>query len=509
VAPGEPGFRWAAKAAATAAFCLAGALAGTGLYFVNLAYVGPLSATTCSISGPTLVLHAAGECVGVTDGSYLFDPALAKIENKIKTENRRVGSTGDSYVSMAYVMPVPAPGYAGSAEAADEQLEGAYAAQYYANRHNVQGTAPLIQLLIASSGTQAAGYAATDKIIKSDVAADHLVAVAGIGVSLNSTLAEVRDLTEDGIPVIGSTISSDIFDNVADLVRVAPSNTQQINAALAYIKPRTRTAMLIADTNQTDMYDATLTASFTRLFPDKTHLIDATERYDTAGASSGSGPIAEMVANEIAQMPEGICAEHPDVVLFAGRGRELAELIGALSSRPCPHLPVTILTGGDAANMPVTPLVISALRSGVTLDYPGEANPQEWEQPEAGSAYQGIPATVIRQGRQGFSQFSKAFSRLFAMAPDDDGNAMMGYDALLTGITSIRLAGEGATSAAVAQDFNAIQGTRAVSGASGPIALSANYTDPGGQGGSNPVGKVVPVLQLLPNAAIRFLALKS
>jgi hypothetical protein len=37
--PGRPGLRWVAKIRASAAFCLAGAAAGTGLYFANLAYI--------------------------------------------------------------------------------------------------------------------------------------------------------------------------------------------------------------------------------------------------------------------------------------------------------------------------------------------------------------------------------------------------------------------------------------------------------------------------------------
>jgi hypothetical protein len=39
MAPGRPDLRWAAKVRASAAFCLVGAVAGTGLYFGNLAYV--------------------------------------------------------------------------------------------------------------------------------------------------------------------------------------------------------------------------------------------------------------------------------------------------------------------------------------------------------------------------------------------------------------------------------------------------------------------------------------
>src|ERR1700745_836135 len=39
VAPDRPDLRWASKVRASAAFCLVGIMAGTGLYFSNLAYV--------------------------------------------------------------------------------------------------------------------------------------------------------------------------------------------------------------------------------------------------------------------------------------------------------------------------------------------------------------------------------------------------------------------------------------------------------------------------------------
>ena len=40
MASGRPDLRWAAKVRASAAFCVAGAAAGAGLYFGNLAYTG-------------------------------------------------------------------------------------------------------------------------------------------------------------------------------------------------------------------------------------------------------------------------------------------------------------------------------------------------------------------------------------------------------------------------------------------------------------------------------------
>jgi hypothetical protein len=103
MASGRPDFRWPVKVGASAAFCLVGVVAGTGLYFGNLAFIGPkpqsivftnppvsgsvggsatLSATgggsgnpvifsvdpdsgagVCTLSGSTVTLHKPGSCV--------------------------------------------------------------------------------------------------------------------------------------------------------------------------------------------------------------------------------------------------------------------------------------------------------------------------------------------------------------------------------------------------------------------------------------------------------------
>jgi hypothetical protein len=462
---------------------------------------------TCSNSGPTVVLHANGECVGVTDGSFKFSPALNDVENKILAENQWVQGTGENYETVAYLLPVSASGRGDEPiTSVAEQLEGAYTAQDYANHHNVQGTAPLIQLLIASGGTQADGYATADSILESDVGSQHLVAVAGIGISLDTTIAEVKALTGAGIPAIGGTITSDAFDNIPNLVRVAPSNAQEVHAALEYIKPMAHTAMLIEDVNQTDSYDTTIVSEFASGFPDGTHRIITTESYNTTGDVDPNGVVAQQVANRIGQMTSDICVAHPGVVLFAGRGRELAILLSDLDNRPC-DFPVTVLTGDDVTDMQITPSVRNALSDDVTVDYAGEANLTEWDQPQSGSAYKGVPLSVVQQGEQGFGQFRAAFTGHFPLASAEDSNAMMGYDATLASITVIRLAGVNAGTAAVIQELNAIQGSRIVLGASGPILFSAVYQGRGATG-SNPVGKVIPILQLSPSGVPEFLKLE-
>ncbi len=336
------------------------------------------------------MVRVGGQCVGITDGLYQFAPAdaeMAAIEDKIKAEDQWVRGTRKAYRSVAYLMPISPTDDIWPINTVAEELQGAYAAECYANRHNVQGTSPLIQLLIASSGDQPGEYSRTDSVIGQDEQSQNLVAVAG--------------------------------------------------------------------------------------------------------EKSANDPITQTVANRIGQIPSDICVAQADVVLFAGRGRELATLIGDLGNRPCSR-PVTIVTGDSAANMPIDASVTDGLKSGTTLELAGEANPAEWDK---GSG------TVTQQGRAGYNQFSNVFASRFPRVSDNDSNAIMGYDAVLTAITAIRLADMHTTNSGADQELSALQGSRAVLGPSGPISFSADYHDAGVQG-SNPVGKVIPILGLLPTSQI-------
>ena len=484
--------------------CVIIVLAGLGVGLGSLVhYLGDAGAT-CMNQGLTIVTHegASGECVGITDGAFQFDPAygaLVQVEIAIRAEDQRVRNAGPGYASVAYLMPISATGDVEPIQTAAEQLEGAYTAQYYANHNNVDGTKPLIQLLIASGGTQAAEYGTAVRDIESDVASQHLVAVAGIGISLDSTIAEVKKLADDTIPIFASSITSDAFDNIQNMVRVSPSNAQDVGAVLTYIKPRVATGFLIQDTNQADSYDTTIVSEFRNGFPDRNHHIVAIESYNTAGELSPNDPVGQAVANRIGQIPSDICYSQAGVVLFAGRGRELGTLLADLGSRPCLTTPITVVTGDDVTDMTITPAIEQGLATGVTLEYAGEANPGEWGH---GSG------AVFQQGQQGYSDFSKTFKSQFPKVLDNDGDAMMGYDAALTSISATRLAGPVPSPAAVIEELSALQDSRTVLGASGPIVLSGSYQCPGCQG-SNPVGKVIPILLLSPRGTIEFKQLEQ
>jgi hypothetical protein len=481
-------------------------LAGVGVGLAEFVNYRADADATCMNQGVTIVTHQGPDCVGITDGSYQFDPAsnpaakeLSQVEKAIKAEDARVRTSGRGYVSIAYLMPISATGGVEPIKTVAEQLQGAYTAQYYANRNNVEGTAPLIQLLIASSGTQANEYLAADHEIESYVNSQHLVAVAGIGVSLDNTISEVRKLAGAGIPVFGASITSDAFDNIKNMVRSSPSNQATVDAALRFIRSKgMTTAFLIEDTNPSDSYDMTIVNEFRNEYPDHTHHIIAAESYNTTGVTTPSSKPAQEVDNRIGQMTSDICYANASVVLFAGRGRELATLLTDLGTRPCLNHHITVVTGPDVTDMPFTSGVAQGLSSGVSLYYAGEANPGEWK-----NNCTSPPAADL--GCVGFATFSRAFSKLFKGVSDNDSNAMMGYDGTLTSIYAIRLAGLNPTPGGVIGELSALQGTRVVHGASGPISLSANYLN--GQG-SNPVGKPVPVLQLTPKGTISFVQLE-
>jgi hypothetical protein len=488
-------------------------LAGCGYGGQSLLSLIASTRATCSNSGATVVLHegAAGECVGITDGSFQFipsNPRLVRVLDLIKSEDDWVGRQkrdGASYVSVGYLMSISTTG--GGVEPVStviEQLEGAYTAQYYANHHDLTGAGsqPYIKLLVASSGTQADEWPTAVREIEQAKGSQRLVAVAGIGVSLDSTAAEVTSLTKAGIPVIGSSLTGDSFSNIPNMVRVSPSNSADVSAILSFIRNKYPTAFLIEDTNTTDTYVTSLGDGFTAGIPAK-RIADQRDYNSAVAVDSVDG-------DTLPDMATPICASGARVVLFAGRSRDLAALLDGLSSRPCPGRPIAVVTGADVINLSYSPGgrnpdeqsldIQQGLKSGVSLYYTGEASPDEWDN---------ATGTAGSRSREAYSNFTSTFTKLFPPSAEDDGNAMMAWDALYVAATAARLGNgtAGATTGGTANALGELQGPSTVYGASGPISFTGIY----GQGheGSDPDDKPVPILQVMLDGQIKFVQFET
>jgi ABC-type branched-subunit amino acid transport system substrate-binding protein len=473
---------------------------------------GALFPGTCASGGSTYLVPSGptGDCVGYTDGGYVFDKSLESVEQDIRRENQQVTAQHPSdYVSVVMLLPISAKvGSIMSMPDVLDHLHGAYTAQHYANRNDVKGNRPYIRLLIGNAGYQANQWSKATSVIKGAVTSQHIAAVTGLGVSLATTKAAAEALTSAGIPVIGSTMSSDDFDDIRNLIRVTPSNKEEISVADAYAKASFKRAILVQDENEEDIYDSTLVQGF-KDFQDAHHTIIGTEPYDTTYRDEPGSAATEqqgdaVVRNEISQMTSNICIAQtsqpgqPAVVLFAGRGRDLAELISDLANRtPCQDMPITIVTGDDVVNMPYSSKVRQGLASKVNVDYSGDADQDEWT---TGTG----PA--VTEGRQGFTTFKTTFQELFPGISLADENLMMSYDATLTAISAIRLTHLPQPGPnAVAADLSALHGTHTVYGASGPLAFNTDWQD--NPFASNPVGKPVPMLALKQDGARQFLTL--
>jgi hypothetical protein len=447
---------------------------------------------TCMNQRATIVMKdgPGGECVGLSAGDYDFDPSLHAVDQLILQENEGVADQKSKhYVSIVYLLPMSVgSGGVISTRTVEEQLEGAYTAQHYANSHDVgsTGTEPLIRILIGNGGNLWDGAAGILRDIEAEAGAanQHIVAVAGLGVSLTSTVSVVRQLTGGGLPVVGASATADDLDNIPGLVRITPSNSDEAKVVLAYIKATSASAAFVTDANLNDTYSQALGQDFAANYPDSS-IVD-TESYNTLNA-------ADVVQNRISQMPANFCSTHARVVMFAGRSAQLTELLQALADSPC--APLTIVTGGDATNVTLDAKVEKALTHGVTVYYAGIAHPDEWGT---------NPGTPCGYQYQGYATFCGAYTQ-FPASSLADGNAMMGYDAILTAASAIRLAGPQPTPQGVIAELGALHGAHAVYGASGPIELSADYTS---GLGSDPQHKPVPMLQLQPDGSPRLIQLE-
>jgi hypothetical protein len=174
------------------------------------------------------VSRVDGECVGVTDGSYVFDPALADVEAKIAAENARVAGSGHTVtVALLNLMTVNNTSPVSLAEVVN-QLEGAYTAQYRANQTNDLGDpSPLIRLVLANEGSHENQWQPVVHQIEGMVGdQDPLVAVTGLGVSVKQTEDGAKDLAAHHIPMVGALTTADEL-NYKNIPRFHPGRAKR------------------------------------------------------------------------------------------------------------------------------------------------------------------------------------------------------------------------------------------------------------------------------------------
>ncbi|MGH3928788.1 MAG: ABC transporter substrate-binding protein [Pseudonocardiaceae bacterium] len=456
-----------------------------------------------------------GQCIGVTDGRVHLTPDLADVLSKIQQENAEVDRSGRSAVSVAHLLTLPNPSENNTlAVTLRHELEGAYLAQRVANGTKSNADEPLLRLLVANDGDlsqhwQQVVTALADKVN----GPERLVAVIASGTTRTGRQKAIGTLTSQGIPVIASRLTGDNLTpmdeaapapgpvRVQGLVRVPPTNSDQAAAAVAYFKsqPDIARALLVQSTDPDDEYSRSLGDAFRAAFPDDTHtLLTPVEEYN---------PTLGNVIGTMRDMLLSVCQQRPDMVFFAGRSPELAALVVALPTRPCPEFRINIATADGAVHFATTLAqgddeLRKGMNANMSMRYTALAHPGSWTE----------SAESFAPGPRGHFQPSceKCFRTLFPSEfqnrdlpnqPLDDGGAITGYDAIATAVAAIRTGKErNDTPALIIQRFNRMHGLRAVAGASGWISLDRN---------GSPINKAVPILEIRPDGTVVFVQLSS
>ncbi|MBA2322984.1 MAG: hypothetical protein H0V92_02825 [Pseudonocardiales bacterium] len=441
-----------------------------------------------------VTIDLGGECVGVTDGSYVFDPALASVEEKIAAENASVTGSGHT-VTVALLNPMTVNDTSPvSIAEVHNQLEGAYTAQHRANTKQPKALGdpyPLIRLVLANEGSHEDQWKPVVHQLEGMVDAEPLVAVTGMGVSVTQTELGAKDLAAHGIPMVGAITTADELSYAAirGFVRVAPGNREQVQSLLAYLRrrPQLDSAIVVYDSNSDDPASPDL---FTRSLRDDLRsgmsgLIKSAPSLSFTGASGQSEASPDLFNN----ITTNLCAVKPKVVLYAGRALDLLSFLTSLEGRVCPDTPMTVLTAntnlGSLTNNQETlrDKKITVVNA-AAADAPGWAN--------------GVPGTPAH-----FPNFRSEFGGLgLDLAHLDDGDVIATHDALFTAVKAIRLAsaqGNLPKAADVLGQLLNLNNLNTVPGASGELSFSFRGTR--GDDSGNPCGKPIPVLEIPPSGS--------
>ncbi|MGH3328655.1 MAG: ABC transporter substrate-binding protein [Streptomycetales bacterium] len=320
--------------------------------------------------------RSRGPCIGVTGGGFVFDPQTRSVQEAIAAENRWVDRQHEKNVRPYVTAVVAAPltperaGVLGDATAGRNTLEGVYLAQH---RYNQAGYVPMLRVLVANVGAEAAYAAPTGRQIVQTARKDEsVVAVLGLAESRDTTLRAVDILSRARLPMVASAAASDRFEDTSDYYfRVGVPNRRQAEIAAAYARQTldARQAAVIYDRH--DPFSRNLATDFLGAFRDDRHeIILPDTSYNARHAD---------VANELLDLASRACRFEPDLVYFAGRDSQAAMLLGGMREAQC--APSVTLMGGDAlGRLEAAPSPAPSGQLHRPVYYTAQASPAVWRE---------------------------------------------------------------------------------------------------------------------------------
>ncbi|MCH7230917.1 ABC transporter substrate-binding protein [Glycomyces sp. L485] len=463
-------------------------LIGTGiaLFSLLLVYFVVVAVPQIRCGGPfDRVRFQDGECVGVTDGSYVFDSRLAEIQADIKSENdwaaAEAEAQGTPMVKIGLLMPLTTTETSAvNVDTVRSSLEGAYVALHRANRTRELGDPqPLVQLHLANEGSRQQGWefavAQLEEMTDDDVP---LVAVMGPAIGTVSTRDAAARLSDHGIPVITGATTADDLDNahIGNLLRTAPSNSDFVTAMRHYLDGRPEgdleSGILVYDDVGQDTFVTSLRDAYEAQLGGYIQFSD--QPFHGRSVEQGGSDVFYPIT-------QNICSAEPDMVFFAGRAPDAEVFIEALSERVCRDSHLTVLFV-EIGLYPRGEEVMELLDTGnITLLHATGYDPG-WARGE-------------KAAPEGFADFHEHYRDLVNLdaAALDNGYAVTYHDSLAIAVRAVRITlpqNDGVPSAdEVTENLLLLNTENVVRGATGTLSFNRNRN-------GNPGGKYVPVIPL-------------
>jgi hypothetical protein len=414
------------------------------------------------------ILRFGPQCVGVTDGSFMFaGPQLSLVERAIRQQNNSV--SGVPHATIAVLLPLTNSNPVTQDEILHE-VQGAYAAQYRANHNN--NVTPKIRLVLANPGVDSVHWRPVVRDLASMTRAPgNLRAVFGISVSTEQTEAEVRDLTKAyGIPVVLGAPTADDFGNsltsppaFPGLARVSPNDHQEAGVLTRFARADRQNSILVEDDRAGDPPDDYISSLTKAYRPDTSQ---APFVFTSQPDESQTGFMTDTFNRDV----PNICGTTDKYIYFAGRQVALRLFLNALADGCSQKF--TVITGDAATHLAAdSDLDAPDFTTGrITLDFPAIASPDAWTSASPRS-FGGSPANF---------NILTTILHAAAIGPVgslEDGETIINYDAGLTAATGIQVASEYNIPAGrmpALRQVRSIWPRLQVPGASGTICLEDN-----------------------------------
>jgi len=443
------------------------------------------------IETPSFSLSMAeDECVGWTnEQGYAFSPEIKDVVVRIAAQNEIVKHRGEQpdgsrapidYVRIGVLMPMTSsPGSSMTTKAIPRALNGILTAQVRANDLERADFRPAntlgVQVVLLNEGrNQTHSAQVIEQLVRMTHEQHPLVAVVGMGPSIQNTLDDAKELEKHHIAAIGDVSSTEMASD--NFFKVSLSTDDYATALDEYLTPAPAGGLLVQDSNK-DPYVTALGEALTKKFGLRYQFEKRTRWF------AGSREPAKATPRQFGPVADAVCEYDTDVVFFAGRERDLPDLVTAMAGHPCrteKRRYIATGTTGVGLTQDDSAVLANLRRANLRLVTASDSDAQNWS--DTGQA---------DRTPKNYAEFHSRYLALGLTEGDlIDGYSIAFHDALASAVFATRQAAENlgkppAPGDVLLQLKNLRNATNPVPAAGGDLTFGA---------GGWPVGKFAPIV---------------